>query len=593
MKNRKVIISLLLTISMIAGTTFTFAANDDKGDHVDIADMTDAEPYGEFESDGDTGRLAYDDPSLTVSGIASKKIGAQIIPSSYDLREKGLVTSVKDQKDFNFCWAFATLASIESNLIRKGTAPSSVDLSEAHLGYFNFHGFNKYASSSYCGKESFIDVNNGFSNYLESAATLSRRFGVVTEQVMPYSRYFDPSLHTNAVRIRHQYLLKDMNYIETSQTTKKLDRSGMDIVKKWIMSNGAVASAVYSPQVSEYRVSSSDKIRNYYSPSKEFNHAITIVGWNDNYPKSSFTTSAKPAGNGAWLVKNSYGKGFGEDGYYWVSYYCPAVCQFCSFTACKNDGSQIYQYNGLGIGNMPYTSNKSVSGANTFKARKDVLIDRVGIWTLSADSKVNVKIYAEKNKKAPTSGTKLIDKTFSVTHVGYHTLDLGKNAGIPKGTKFSLIVTVKEKSGTYTLPFEVCDLTDGDTQPANVVKGQSYLKIKGKSWTDIKTIFQFRSSVNIYNATIKGIGKKAGTSAQKISSIKSKTLKKGTKYRIKAKRVKGNGRLVFGTSDNKKADVSTKGLVKAKKKGTVKITVRALPTKTCRSAKKVIKLRIR
>ena len=66
MKNRKVIISLLLTISMIAGTTFTFAANDDKGDHVDIADMTDAEPYGEFESDGDTGRLAYDDPSLTV-----------------------------------------------------------------------------------------------------------------------------------------------------------------------------------------------------------------------------------------------------------------------------------------------------------------------------------------------------------------------------------------------------------------------------------------------------------------------------------------------------------------------------------------------
>lgn len=563
------------------------AGNDE--DQVDSSDLKDAVPYGEFVSNGDTGGFAYDDPSLTVS----KKIGASALPAKYDLRDKGWVTSVKDQNNHNFCWAFATLASAESNLIKKGVAPVSLDLSEAHLGYFNFHGFNKYSSDKYCGKESFIDSGDEFSNFLCSAATLSRRFGIVTEKVMPYSKYNKSSFHSDSVRTKCQYLLKDMLFLETSQTTKSLDKTGMNNVKKMIMSNGAVASSVRSPGLPEYGVKKISDIRNYYSPSKQFDHGITIVGWDDNYPKGSFTTASKPAGNGAWLVKNSYGKIFGNNGYYWVSYYCPSVCMFCSFTAGKKDASQIYQYDGLGIGNSPLESRSLVMAANSFKARKDVLIDRVGTWTLSADSIVNVKVYVGKDDNTPTSGTKLINKTFKVSQAGYHTLDLGKNAGIPKGSKFSLIVKVKGKNGNYTAPFEICDLTEGDVHPAGLIKGQSYIKVKGKSWTDMKYLYNGNNATNLYNATIKGIGKNAGNKAQKIKAIKSKKVKKGKRFKIKAKRVKGNGKLVFGASNHKKAVVSAKGIVKAKKKGTVKITVRALPTKKYRSAKKVIKLKIK
>ena len=43
------------------------------------------------------------------------------------------------------------------------------------------------------------------------------------------------------------------------------------------------------------------------------------IPWDDNYPKENFATT--PPGNGAWLCKNSYGTGFGSDGYFWMSYY--------------------------------------------------------------------------------------------------------------------------------------------------------------------------------------------------------------------------------------------------------------------------------
>ena len=49
------------------------------------------------------------------------------------------------------------------------------------------------------------------------------------------------------------------------------------------------------------------------------NHLVTIIGWDDNYPRENFAHKLKngddapiPAGDGAWLVKNSWGSAENE-----------------------------------------------------------------------------------------------------------------------------------------------------------------------------------------------------------------------------------------------------------------------------------------
>lgn len=65
-------------------------------------------------------------------------------------------------------------------------------------------------------------------------------------------------------------------------------------------------------------------------------HAVAVVGWDDDFPVSNFKAENGnlPEGNGAFLVKNSWGTNWGDDGYVWVSYY---------------DNTIYYGYNTCGV----------------------------------------------------------------------------------------------------------------------------------------------------------------------------------------------------------------------------------------------------
>lgn len=57
-------------------------------------------------------------------------------PSDYDLR--GEMPAVRNQTGFGNCWAHSAMAATESNLIVKGLADTSIDLSEWYLTYYSF-----------------------------------------------------------------------------------------------------------------------------------------------------------------------------------------------------------------------------------------------------------------------------------------------------------------------------------------------------------------------------------------------------------------------------------------------------------------------
>ena len=579
--------------SQQAGAEASASRAEDAAD-TDIV-VSGADEYGEV--DMENGEFAYSAPEVTHPG---KRLASSSMPSKYDLRSLGRVTSVKDQDSRGFCWAFASIASVESNLITKGLASKSLDLSEAHLAYFAFHGKSSKVSR-FAGRDTCYSQND-LTHFYTPGATLTRGYGAVSESAMPYSTllegYEPPAKYTTEANMtRSTYEVDKVIYISANTTAEKYDAAAVSTVKQLLMKSGAVASKMYFPESYEWKAAfgttKPNELEAYYSAEEYPNHAITIVGWDDGF--DDFKGTDQPPGPGAWIVKDSYGTEIHGDGYFYMSYYSPSMSQFLSFEAQKNTGREMYQYDGVGPGDNLLSTGSLIRGANRFTARSDLLIDQVSTFTPEAGCKINVKIYAERNGSAPGSGTLLFSKSFTQKYTGFARTSLGKKIGIPKGSKFSVVVTAKTPSGRYYIPFELQNIESKGCRPAPVSSGQSYMLIGGK-WKAVSystTISADDESFRVFNATVKAFGKKAGTKAQKIKVKTTRKVKRGKTLKLKAKRTKGSGKLIYRSSNPKIATVSAKGVVKAKKKGSVKITVYALPTSSYKAAKKIVKIKVK
>ena len=204
------------------------------------------------------------------------------------------MTPVKNQGINEVCWAFAGMGTLESYLKIKGIG--DYDLSEEHARWYSVlnndgYGWNRTASEG--GPTQIVP------GYFTSGA------GPKLEKDIPYS-YSSSVRPTNMDTTKTVVDVTDIEYI------------GNDIksVKKAIKENGAVESCYYDN--SSYY----NGISYYFNGSSDttVNHAITIVGWDDNYPKENFKAAIKPDNDGAWLIKNSWGKNKYDGGYMWVSY---------------------------------------------------------------------------------------------------------------------------------------------------------------------------------------------------------------------------------------------------------------------------------
>lgn len=608
----KKITAFIISISMVLAAVPVSAATQQ---------ISGAESYGKL--DKKTGEYEYYDSGNTVP----ENIGEAKLPEKYDLRDHGRSTSVKDQLPHEFCWAFATLASMESNLITKGLADKTIDLSEAHLGYYFKNGSRDDNYSKYCGRDSGSDSETA--NYYNSAATLARGYGAVEEKDFPYSAYQgsepDSKYVSDKLMAKSTYELTDAIVVHGNPTEKDYDKPAVDTVKRLIMENGAVASRMDFPfgnewLLKEFGAINIKDLKAFYEKEEDVEqgsgHAITIIGWDDTYndfpsadvkveitdkktDEKKIVDGNKPAGPGAWIVKDSYGEVIHGGGYFYMSYYSANLFQYASFVARKSTNKQTYQYDGIGLGENMLKFKNKVSGANIYKARTDVILDELGTFLPTSNSNVNFKIYVNQNGKKPTSGKLAYSKNFKSDYTGYKRFDMGKTVAIPKGTKFSIVVTTKTNDGKYYAPFELTDAEQPVLSPAAVRPGQTCLYKSGK-WSSVNANTKFSSKYNgytfkykVFNALAKGFGDKGGSKSQTIKVKTSKKMKKGKKLNLKAKVKKGKGKLLYQVSNTKLATVSDKGVVKAKKKGTVKVTVYATPTNKYKSAKKVVKIKIK
>jgi C1A family cysteine protease len=375
-------------------------------------------------------------------------------PSSYDLRSLGKLTPVKDQGNCGSCWSFATYASVESNLLPTETW----DFSENNLK--NTHGFD------------YGHCDGG--NATMSTAYLSRWSGPVNETDDPYNPYSSISPAGLTVRKHLQEVLIIPNRASPSDNEN---------IKQAIISYGALYTTMYF-DFAYYN----STYKTYYYNGTNTNHAVAIVGWNDNFDRNKF--SIIPPGNGAFIIKNSWGTGFGENGYFYVSYYDTIIGTnnfLFTWVESTTNYTRIYQYDPLGwISGVGYGTGTAWF-SNIFMASSSEQVAAVSFYTASLNSSYELSIYTN-TTAGPTSGILGGTKTGTIPWPGYHTIVLDEPVPLTSGQRFSVVV--KLTTPGYNYPVSMERPIDGWSSGATASSGQSYLSSNGTSWTDISLYYE-------------------------------------------------------------------------------------------------------
>ncbi len=386
------------------------------------------------------------------------------LPSWYDLRQHSKLTPIKDQGQCGSCWAFATYGSLESYL----SPVETLDFSENNLK--NTHGFS-------------ISCCNG-GNHFMSTAYLSRWSGPLLESSDPYNVGNCTSL--TGLLQKH---VQDVTFIP--DRTSPTDNTTL---KQAVMKYGAVYTTFcWSDGYYSY---ANNAYYNPYDPGYG-NHAVCIVGWDDNYSRYNFPTYAMPAGDGAFIVRNSWGTGWGQSGYFYVSYYDATFGRDnAAFQAeTTTDFQQIYQYDDYGwVASMGFTGATPDTGwfANVFTARSNDALCAVSFYAYQPGSEYEIYIYLD-----PTSGPinpsgYAVQKTGIMPEAGYHTVYLGQSVPLTTGQRFSVVVKLRTPGYNYPIPYE--PYWRGWTDNAQANPGESFVSQNGTTWTDL-TSYATRSNV--------------------------------------------------------------------------------------------------
>jgi len=374
--------------------------------------------------------------------------------ASFDLRTQGKLTAIKNQNPYGTCWAHATCASLESALLPGETN----DFSENNM--VNLHGLDW----------GFDDGGNAN----VSMAYLTRWDGPVNESDDPYpDQGGSTGSETVCKHVQQVYLIPP-----------KTSATGNDAIKQALLDYGALYvnyyhdDACYNSTYKSY----------YYSGASNGNHAVAIVGWNDNFSASQFNSA--PAGNGAYIVRNSWGTSWGDSGYYYVSYYDSIfardeVYAFHNAEATTNY-KRVYQYDPLGwVSSFGTGSGTTYWGANLFTAEANESLSAVGFYAASTGTAYQIYVYKGITAGSPRSGTLAVSNSGTRLAPGYCTIDLGAPVALTNGQRFSVVLKLTTPGNNYPLPIEYA--LAGYSSAAAASSGQSYYSSAGSSWTDLTT----------------------------------------------------------------------------------------------------------
>ena len=540
---------------------------------------------------------------------------------------------VKDQKNTMECWAFSTTSIIESN-IQKNTNQKSPELSPRHIDYASTKTFLDGTNTNTYDRE----LKSGGNSMIAMGYCTSGK-GPVLESDMPFKDEEEKVTlseiqNKNVITKIDEYLifptvLKEYEsngnvlYTNGEISSNKVYYNEDDIkairekIKDHIIQNGAITAYTYAGQVDAIKYFNIDKVRNgeaeysYYCNDTNAipDHAVTIVGWDDNYSRENFASDYMPKNNGAYIVLNSYGEDKYNQGYYYISYddflieY--SLCGIVKTSDVEYDN--IYQHDYLGYSYMYNSTMSDLFIANVFDKKASNLKENITEISFVTNKTTNIKLYIN-SKDDDIAKSELVEDLGAVS-AGYHTYKLKTPIEIT-GNKFA--IGLKYSSDGVTIPMELNYKSNGkgsnywNTAKSNF--GESFLSLDGNNWYDINLLFKDTNfcikafteyeeenkeikAISSGKATITATNMASGKSDSieiivneeksdikltkiTINSITNNTIKVGDKLSLSVTLAPVNAtnkKVNWKTSEEKIAKVSENGVVEAVGEGTVTI----------------------
>lgn len=384
--------------------------------------------------------------------LTKEEINSTTLPSKYNLLDLDLLTPVKSQGSAGSCVSFAAVGVMESAL--KKLTNMTYDLSENNVKNM----FKKYSILGLSG----LEPNDGGYD-MEPVGYMASGYGPVLEDLDEYntqshiSNIFEPLIMVQNI----YFIPARKNFTDNNK------------IKEAIMKYGAMYTGV--------KLSSS--LNQYNVGVNQSTHAVCIVGWDDTYSRTNFSPNAP--GNGAFIIKNSWGENTGNNGYQYVSYYdsvignIPYVGDYNSLNFvidCDNtyNYSNIYQYDSvvyvytLGDTDGQYWIN------NSYTIQKDEVISAVGTYFID-DSEYEMKVYINNNL--------VTTKSAKLTQPGYQTIQLDNFYRVKKNDEVMVVIRIKQNIGDGNIYVPLHD----NEYPIAYSNPKSFISYTGFQYENLKS----------------------------------------------------------------------------------------------------------